>query len=63
MTQDVLDDLAPDHVIVATGAVERMPALEIADDALVLGWVALTLVQETEAFLAWEQAVPSHVVR
>lgn len=37
VTQDVLDDLAPDHVIVATGAVERMPALEIADDALVLG--------------------------
>ncbi|RBP67866.1 2,4-dienoyl-CoA reductase-like NADH-dependent reductase (Old Yellow Enzyme family) [Brevibacterium sanguinis] len=37
VTQEVLDRLAPDHVIVATGAEERMPQLEIADDALVIG--------------------------
>lgn len=37
VTQDVVDAIAPDHVIVATGAEERMPELEIADDALVLG--------------------------
>lgn len=37
VTQEILAEVAPDHVIVATGAVERMPALEIADDALVIG--------------------------
>ncbi|GAB3111691.1 hypothetical protein GCM10027055_12820 [Janibacter alkaliphilus] len=47
-------DVVPEGLLLVLG---------LADDALVLGWVALTLVQETEAFLAWEQAVPSHVVR
>ncbi|WP_211979044.1 FAD-dependent oxidoreductase [Brevibacterium sp. W7.2] len=37
VTQEILAEVAPDHVIVATGAVERMPTLEIADDALVIG--------------------------
>lgn len=37
VTQEVLDELAPDHVIVATGAVQRMPHLEIDDEALVIG--------------------------
>ncbi|UVI34824.1 FAD-dependent oxidoreductase [Brevibacterium spongiae] len=36
-TQDLVDAIDPDHVIVATGAIQRMPGLEIADDALVLG--------------------------
>ncbi|MBM6400232.1 DUF1232 domain-containing protein [Phycicoccus sp. MQZ13P-5] len=45
----------------------------LADDAMVLGWVATTLVEETEKFLEWETAqgrgpqapptVPSDVVR
>lgn len=29
--------------------------LGLADDAMVLGWVTTTLVEETEKFLAWEQ--------
>jgi uncharacterized membrane protein YkvA (DUF1232 family) len=30
--------------------------LGMADDAMVLGWLATQLVEETEAFLAWERA-------
>ncbi|WP_166972628.1 oxidoreductase [Brevibacterium atlanticum] len=37
VTQDLVTEVVPDHVIVATGARERMPALEIADEALVIG--------------------------
>ena len=37
MTQQVLDELAPDHVIIATGAKQRMPHLEVDDEALVIG--------------------------
>lgn len=37
VTQEVLDGLAPDHVIVATGAVQRMPLLEVDDEAVVVG--------------------------
>lgn len=36
-TQDLITEVAPDHLIIATGAEQRMPALEIADDALVIG--------------------------
>ena len=37
------------------------PVLGLADDALVLSWLATRLVEETEAFLAWEQAgMPRH---
>ncbi len=37
------------------------PVLGLADDALVLSWLATRLVEETEAFLAWEQAgMPPH---
>ena len=31
--------------------------LGLADDAMVLGWVATTLVEETEKFLDWEASV------
>jgi len=30
--------------------------LGLADDAMVLGWVTTTLVEETEKFLSWEQS-------
>jgi uncharacterized membrane protein YkvA (DUF1232 family) len=56
-------DLVPEGVLGVLG---------LADDAMVLGWVATTLVEETEKFLAWEGAqgrgpgapptVPSDVV-
>lgn len=56
-------DLMPEAVLGVLG---------LADDAMVLGWVATTLVEETEKFLAWEGAqgrgpdapptVPSDVV-
>lgn len=37
VTQETVAAIAADHVIVATGAEQRMPALEIADDAVVIG--------------------------
>lgn len=37
VTQQIVDELDPDHVIIATGARQRMPDLEIADDAFVIG--------------------------
>lgn len=37
VTRALIDDIVPDHVIVATGAQQRLPALEIADDSLVIG--------------------------
>lgn len=37
VTQTVLNELAPDHVIVATGARQRRPHLEIDDEAFVIG--------------------------
>lgn len=37
VTQETLAEVAPDHVIVATGARQRMPEIEIADDAFVIG--------------------------
>jgi uncharacterized membrane protein YkvA (DUF1232 family) len=33
-----------------------LPVLGIADDALVLGWLATQFVEETERFLEWEAA-------
>ena len=36
-TQNLITEVAPDHVIIATGAEQRMPALEVADDAFVIG--------------------------
>lgn len=33
-----------------------LPVLGLADDALVLSWLATRLVEETEAFLEWEKA-------
>lgn len=54
-------DLLPEAVLGVLG---------LADDAMVLGWVATTLVEETEKFLEWERAtgrgpqtVPGDVVR
>ena len=32
-----------------------LPIIGLADDALVLSWLATKLVEETEAFLAWEK--------
>lgn len=37
VTQSIVDEIAPEHVIIATGARQRMPHLEIADDAVVIG--------------------------
>ncbi|WP_240372968.1 NADH:flavin oxidoreductase [Brevibacterium zhoupengii] len=37
VTQQILDDVAPEHVIVATGAKQRMPHLEVDDAAFVIG--------------------------
>ena len=36
-TQNLVPEVAADHVIIATGAEQRMPALEVADDAFVIG--------------------------
>ncbi|WP_377641893.1 YkvA family protein [Oryzobacter terrae] len=33
------------------------PVLGLADDAVVLGWLATQIVEETEAFLEWERSV------
>jgi uncharacterized membrane protein YkvA (DUF1232 family) len=51
-----------------------LSVLGLADDALVFSWVAASVVNETESFLAWERStprqtrsardtVPGHVVR
>lgn len=40
-------DLVPEGLLLAVGLV---------DDVIVFGWVVATLVRETEAFIAWEQA-------
>lgn len=40
-------DLMPEGVLGILG---------VADDAMVLGWLATQLVEETEAFLEWERA-------
>jgi hypothetical protein len=34
-----------------------VPIIGLADDALVLSWLATRLVEETEAFLSWEKGV------
>ena len=43
-----------------------LPFLGLGDDALVIGWIAVSLVNETESFLGWEQersrTVRGHVV-
>ena len=39
-------DLVPEGFLLAVGLV---------DDVLVIGWLAMTLVRETEDFIAWEQ--------
>lgn len=39
-------DLMPEGILGVFG---------VADDAMVLGWLATQLVEETEAFLAWER--------
>ena len=41
-------DLVPEGLLLAVGLV---------DDVLVIGWLAMTLVRETEAFIAWEQGL------
>ena len=37
VTQQIFDEVAPEHVIVATGAKQRMPHIEIDDGAFVIG--------------------------
>ncbi|MDN5806443.1 MAG: NADH:flavin oxidoreductase [Brevibacterium sp.] len=37
VTQGILNEVAPEHVIVATGAKQRMPHLEVDDEAVVIG--------------------------
>lgn len=50
-------DLMPEAALAIVG---------LADDALVVSWIATTVVNETEQFLAWEEqrsrTVPGHVV-
>jgi uncharacterized membrane protein YkvA (DUF1232 family) len=41
-------DVVPEGLLLALG---------LLDDVMVIGWVATTLVRETEDFIAWEQAV------
>lgn len=44
-------DVVPEGLLLALGLV---------DDVLVIGWVATTLVRETEDFIAWEETVAAH---
>jgi uncharacterized membrane protein YkvA (DUF1232 family) len=43
-----------------------LPLVGLGDDALVIGWIAASLINETESFLGWEQersrTVRGHVV-
>ena len=43
-----------------------LPFVGLGDDALVIGWIAASLINETESFLGWEQersrTVRGHVV-
>ncbi len=43
-----------------------LPILGLGDDALVIGWVAAALINETESFLTWERdrdrTVQGHVI-
>ena len=32
-----------------------LPFLGLGDDALVIGWIAASLINETESFLTWER--------
>lgn len=45
-------DLVPEGALLMLG---------LADDAMVLGWLAAALVTETESFLDWEEAAPAPV--
>lgn len=51
-------DLVPEMIL---------PILGLADDALVISWIAVSLVNETESFLSWERdrdrTVRGHVIR
>ncbi len=46
---------------------EMIAILGLADDALVISWIAVSLVNETESFLSWERdrarTVRGHVIR
>jgi uncharacterized membrane protein YkvA (DUF1232 family) len=43
-----------------------LPVLGLGDDALVIGWIAASVINETESFLGWERdrdrTVQGHVV-
>jgi len=51
-------DLVPEMIV---------PIVGLADDALVISWIAVSLVNETESFLSWERdrvrTVRGHVIR
>jgi uncharacterized membrane protein YkvA (DUF1232 family) len=51
-------DLVPEMIV---------PIVGLADDALVVSWIAVSLVNETESFLSWERdrarTVRGHVIR
>ena len=44
-----------------------LPLIGLGDDAVVIGWIAVTLINETESFLSWERdrdpTVPGAVFR
>ncbi len=43
-----------------------LPILGLGDDAVVIGWIAASVINETESFLSWEhdrdRTVPGHVI-
>jgi len=43
-----------------------LPLLGLGDDALVIGWIAASVINETETFLGWERdrarTVPGEVI-
>jgi uncharacterized membrane protein YkvA (DUF1232 family) len=43
-----------------------LPFLGLGDDALVIGWIAASVINETESFLSWERdrdrIVKGHVI-
>jgi len=43
-----------------------LPLIGLGDDAVVIGWIAVALINETESFLSWERdrdQVPAEVFR
>ena len=53
-------------VAVSYGPRHVLSIVGLGDDALVIGWIAASLINETESFLGWERdrdrTVPGHVI-